>query len=250
LRTRSFLFLAAAVTASVGLGGPAAAASPRHIAFRLVDAGGSGSSRSVAAVPNQFFGGYASTTGAPSMNVTSTFVVPRIKRCGHTNRGIAAVVGGDHTIGGTTSAGLFVGCVNGKARYFPVLDLDGNVKRYRSAAVRAGDRVVLSAKENSVQAAVSLVDMTRSSTTKRLAAGTGSFKDFAVGDEGWTSSSMTWGVPDFGTLRFSKSKLNGHPLGSVALTRYDKTDTVGTVQIKTSPLASDKETFKTVFVHS
>jgi hypothetical protein len=95
-----------------------------------------------------------------------------------------------------------------------------------------------------------VVDKTHPSVTRNLTgAGSSSFSDAGVGDS--IIGEHAPPVPDFGKLNFFKSKINGRALGLASeLTRDNLVSSSDVLEIKTSPLASNKESFTTTFEHS
>jgi hypothetical protein len=229
---RSFLSLtaAAAGTASLGLAGPALAASKGPFSPPQ---------------PSTYQAGYViQSSGFSPLKLTTTFVVPKLKDCSHKNKAIAPAI----FAGEAGGVGLFVGCQNGKARYFPVFRIGSNITKFVSSHAQPGDKIVLTITGNTTHFTASVVDKTRSGVSHKLTGlGQSFFPDPAVVDTQWRN----WPVPDFGVIKFSASKINGHPFGSeLGVTRYNLVKSGSTVQIKTGPFGSDKESFKTTFEHS
>jgi hypothetical protein len=150
----------------------------------------------------------------------------------------------------TSAATLFVGCPNSKPRYFPVLYVNGIKKKYPKAAARPGDKVVLSVRENSRRAVVSVVDKTRLGVSRKLTgSGASLFGRTWIGDLSWPwPGDFQWGVPNFGTLRFSKSKRFGRPFATYHPAGFEPGAAYGDpLQIKISRFSREGESFKTIF---
>lgn len=185
------------------------------------------------------------------MATTTTIVVPKLK-CTTADRAIAAGTG-VVTQAARTSAELFVGCVKGRPKYFPVLIVNGRQINYRALEVHAGDRIALSASESARGARVSVIDKTQKSIKKTITAhGARRVGDPWVGDQAWSDSGKTERVPNFDTLGYSNSKLNGRKLGSSGgkLKRFNRVSMTRKLQIVTGTLARDGESFKTLFKHA
>jgi hypothetical protein len=182
----------------------------------------------------------------------TTFVVPRL-RCGSAFQAIApgleASVG---NVGRTSEAALFVGCRGGRAHYWPRLTLAGKSKNYRAKAAYAGDTIALRVAYDRKRGSVSVTDETHKFEVSRTGAGAGSVYAW-IGDAAWRTSAVSFArVPDFGTLTYRNTKLNGRPLAVAAhfsLVRNVMGTEHGRVQINTSPLASSGKAFSTYFKH-
>lgn len=232
--------LAAAVITLLGLVG-GAVASP--VGYR--------SSRRPEPVPTSRtpqFAGYQVNATGPAVTVTTTVVVPRVKRCGSGARAIAAGV--DALSGGLlASAGVSIGCASGKARYYPVMMEAGTTKTYPSLAARPGDKVTTTIHLTAGNGTLSVVDLTHKRVHKTMTvSGSIGTADPQVGELKLTPA----GIPSFGKLSFSGSKLMGQPFGDYAgeLIRYDMATGAGTVQIKTGNFARGQESFAGTFEHS
>jgi hypothetical protein len=183
------------------------------------------------------------------LTMSATIVLPKLKCASKTQAIVANLNGGGGGRPGS-AAGEFLGCARGKARYFPALAINGSSKLYRRLAARAGDTVVLKLTINSTKTEVSVADKTTKSASKKLTAAGGTGGVCWAGDAPVSSNRGLLGVPNFGTLTFSHTVLNGQPLGTESpLRQYDRYRGK-TLQIKTSRFAGDEETFKTTFKHS
>lgn len=194
--------------------------------------------------------GYDSAgSGMTRVNLTTATVVPRIRKCSRQNNAVTPSVAAFNARSGVSAVGMFVGCQNGKARYFPIFDVDGAVKQYRALAARPGDKLVLHVDWTSTSASVSLVDKTHPGVSKTLMGpGSSSFTGASVGE---SVAPKDPPIPDFGSERFSKSILNGKALGVAPhLERFNMVNASSVLQIKTGPIASNNESFTTTFKHS
>ncbi len=209
---------------------------------------------------DEFFAGYE--WGKNSQNdatgVTTSFVVPPVKNCTQTNTGIlpgvtVAIIPAPRSV-----AGLFVGCSGGRARYFPVLAINGSVSEFKSLRARPGDAIAVTATENENLTRVSVKDRTRTTASKTLTgAGSGNVdatSDPVIGDLAWPLLRNAEGpVPNFGKISFSGSKIDALPLGSYGaeLTHFNLYDdpTLTTLEVSAGNLASNGQSFKTTFVN-
>lgn len=247
MRVRRLACAAAATAASLIPAGAALASPPGPMA---VGSRGAGRSRS-RATPNLVFAGYVINRMRFAVATTTTIVVPKL-RCTTADRAIAAGTG-LVTRAARSSAELFVGCVDGKPQYFPVLIVNGHQTNYKALAVHAGDRIVLSAFESARAARVSVTDETQQSIKKTVTGhGARGVGGPWVGDQAWSNSGTAERVPNFDTLGYSNSKLDGKKLGSTGtkLKRFNRVSTTGKLQITTGRLAHDRESFKTLFKHA
>jgi hypothetical protein len=255
LRFRSLLSLAAVAAVLVQLGstGSAFASSAGQRA-----GGGRGASGSPAGhtqeprANSSSFAGYSLQGGGEgTFTVTTNIVVPKLTCRSGPEQAIAASVGVYNLSGSFSAANLFVGCYRGKALYFPSLRINGANHNYAALKAGAGDKVVLHVSQRASGTVVSVVDNSRTGVKKTLhGAGSQGGNTPWVGDTGWNNPGLL-GVPNFGTINFSGSTLNGRPFGSAgsALARVNRVNGT-TTQITTSAFASNHESFTTVFKHS
>ena len=194
--------------------------------------------------------GHESTASSPTAtSVTTTIVVPTVKKCGQARKVIIPFVAADAGMVGA-AAGLDIHCRNGTVIDFPIFHTGGSHnKAFAHARAHPGDTVVLRLSWNSTRLLLAVVDKTHPSVTRQVTgAGSSSFSHDAIGD------SIIGGnvpVPDFGKVNFSKSKINGRALGLAPGLRRDNLVTMSHVlKIKTSQIANDKESFTTRFEHS
>jgi hypothetical protein len=247
LRVRRLACAAAAGAALLILAGAALGSPPGP-----TTAGGHGSVRShPQATPNLVFAGYLINQLGPVATTTTTVAVPKLK-CTIAERAIAAGTG-IVTRSAHSSAELFVGCVKGKPQYFPVLIVNGHQINYKALEVDVGDRIVLSVGESGRGARASIVDQTQKSIRKTLTGrGARRVGDPWVGDQAWSNSGNAQRVPNFDTLGYSNSKLDGKGLGATGarLERFNRVSPNGKLQIFSGRLARDRESFKTLFKHA
>lgn len=233
----------------LGFAGQASASSLRPLRGWLhpwPTAGSALGDTSAPATPSSFIAGYGSDTTFPSLNLTTTFVVPKVK-CGHKTRELGV---GITTLspGGPQAVLLVTGCQGGTSIYVPVVATSATRKRGRAA--HPGDKVVLHEKANSTSEALSFVDKTHpKATTKLTTTGDTSFSP-AIADYKNTSNGSGYPIPNFGKITFTNTKLNGQPFGTTPLTRFEMVNSSTVIQIATSPFASNNESFKTTFKHS
>lgn len=196
------------------------------------------------------FAGYWSNAKAQgTVSDTTHIVVPSLS-CTSGGGAIAASVG-MYTTNEFSAANLILGCFKGGPQYFPELVVNGLSRNYLKFAAQPGDKVVLHITEGPGRTFVYVDDSTRRFTKSAVGGGSSSVSNPWVGDVGWSSARKKLErVPDFGTLRFSGSTLNGEPFGfAKALQRFERVTApgTGTVQIKTGPFSSYREAFTTTF---
>ena len=199
-----------------------------------------------------FFAGYHAQITRGQFRVMTTFVVPKVTGCGRRETGIAPSAGVFVREAQSSSAAVFVGCHNGKADYFPQLTLNSSSTNYTKVKLHPGDEVVLTTFENANRTIVTVADRTAYTKTTATGAGGTFLGDPFVGDMGWpkANSQNLEPVPNFGKIAFSRSKIGKTPLGSVkALFRDFRVDAhhPSEVEIQTTKLGSDMESFKTIF---
>jgi hypothetical protein len=248
------LGLAAPALASSSLGHPAIAPSD------LLGATTPAISRSaIPTVKSTNLAGYVLAADNGNVAVTTQFVVPTVRGCTKATRAIVPMAGTNATVSSTETvsiAGMFVGCSNGKASYFPSFIVNGSFHNFPSLAAHAGDTVVVKTVEGPKGTVVSVVDKTHKNVNKTLKGAAAQQIDSpAVGAFGWFTSNTSppVGVPQFGKVSFSASKVLGHPFTAYTpfLERSDRYNSkVTTLQIKAGPLGPDGESFTTVFEHS
>jgi hypothetical protein len=187
--------------------------------------------------------GGGTTAGTPK--VAATFKVPKLSGCGAKLRAIDPNVGIYNGSNKLISAGLFVGCSNGKAHYWPSLVVNGNGTNYRKVHAHRGDTIALHVSLSSSKASAWVVDKTRNLKRSAHGAGSSGFSSPYIGDSGWFVNNNLLGVPNFGTLRFRRCVGVG---GGAA--RVNRRTSGGTLQIKTGAFSNSTKAFSTVFKHS
>ncbi len=237
--------------AAVGLG---------FVSPALASSSGRATTASSSAVPTfrAYDAGYAVRSTRSGFRVRASFTVPKI-RCGSQFMAFAPTVAvftsSEHRLNNTSGPSLFIGCYQGRARYFPELVVNGSIKNYlRGSEAHPGDKIILYVSESNVGTFVSAVDQTRHFTRSRSGSGSGSVTFPNVADYDWVRSGRVQPVPNFGKLRFTGAKVNGKPLTAFSsLARYDmwsRGTSGGTLNIATGPIASGGEAFNTFFKHS
>jgi hypothetical protein len=245
--------LAGAAAATLAVAPPALASSGRWGAWRPASTRLAPLSQANSA--SRYFAGWRAESEFSGVTMKTTVVLPKLT-CATTKRAIVPSVGSyfEAVDFAYSSAGMFVGCSRGKARYFPALVMNGEAVNAPGLHAKPGDTVVLTSSVKPAATTLSVLDKTtKSASLKRIGAGVGTngtVFPFA-GDASWPFAATTPdGVPSFGKLKFSHTTENGSPFGTdpgaFAVDRYNGP----TLQISTGPFASDSETFKTVLQHS
>jgi hypothetical protein len=256
MRIRNAVSVAAPVAAALALASSASASPAIGGAARPQVLGSNAASHS--GIPNPFFAGWAVAGGDGRFTETATIVLPKLK-CGKAQQAIDPDVGTDINANSSAdSAGVFVGCVGGKARYFPAFTVEGTFKNFPKLKAKAGDKVVLKEVINTARPGkLSVVDKTTKSASKTVTIPAVTDTDHPwVGDDAWSKNGgMTlWPVPHFGTITFSHTRFLGEQMRKFfphhEMAAFDRYKSPSTLQIKTGKWASDLETFKTVFHHS
>ena len=208
-------------------------------------------------VSSEYFAGYEADIYSDSgQTVTSTMVVPKIKKCTNTDQGLGVGVSLDVNEGDTYSvAGMFVGCYKGKPDYYPFLTINGTETNYTKTAAHPGDKVVMTVSVTDERTVVLAQD--KKAKFKERLAGEGELEGAGypeVGDGYWYFHDDTLaGVPKFGKLSFSDSKVDGESFVAAAdsdLVQYDRYSSSSKLEIATGPFASNGESFKTIFKSS
>jgi hypothetical protein len=148
---------------------------------------------------------------------------------------------------------MFVGCNEGKILYFPAFTLNGQHQNFRNLKAHAGDTVVLTASLQTTGTTLSVVDKTTKRVHKKLTGkGVPQALDPWAGDTSWVNNSEGGlePVPNFGTITFSNTLLDGMPFGLAAGNTQNDRYKHSTLQISTSGFQGDNETFDTVFQHT
>lgn len=198
-----------------------------------------------------FMAGYESRASSlTAVSVTTTFVVPAVKKCGDTKEVIIPAVAARGASHSSAAVGLDIHCRNSKVIYFPIFSADGKIRARAHARAHPGDTVVLRLSWNSTRLSLAVVDKTHPSVTRTLTGmGSTSFSKPGIVDA--IIGNPPAPVPDFGKIAFSKSKINGRALGRApGLTRDNLVNSSHVLQVKTGPIVSNNESFTTTFKHS
>lgn len=234
LRWRAF-WLAAGLTATLGLGQPALASIER------------GANTQTTTLAGLDYNGYIGVPGS----VSAIVVVPKLNCTGTPSAGSAIEVGvGIASV--NSYARLTLACTaQGTARYSPSLVVDGTVKNIGGDAARAGDEVEFAVSQSDTQVTASVVDLTHKFIATANGTGGGTGEGITAGAYPAVSGSASSAVPNFGALAFSSALVNGYPLGSSGTgLQADDLATGSTLQIETTTSAGASESFTTVFKHS
>lgn len=193
-----------------------------------------------------YFNGYIGVPGA----VSAVIEVPRLDCKGTPSAGRAIYVGvGIQSV--SSYARLYVGCTGGGvARYYPSLVVNGVTRNFAGDAAHAGDRIQFAVSQSDSQATDSVIDLTHRFAVTRNGGGSGTGQGITAGEYPVASGSSTYGVPNFGTLAFSSALINGYPFGSAGTGLQADDLSTGSLQIKTTYSAANKEGFAAVFKHS
>ena len=252
------------VTAASASGGGSATTGPGAIGPAGLVAGRGGAllpaikdqaiSRITAALANsRDFAGYQTPVpaGSPTSPATSaaTFTVPTLS-CITATVAIAADAG---VANNTTAsiAGVFVGCVKGKAVYFPSLVANGAEADYTGTRFSAGDVINLSASVTTSGFTAQVTDVTKNVSVTNSITGAGASANVAwVGDDSWFSSTGRLGVPNFGKLKFTNGLIDGTALQTWNPQQWQRVNAKGIVQIATGAFSPAPAAFATYFKHS
>jgi hypothetical protein len=209
--------------------------------------------RTAAPTNNRDFAGYqTAVTAGSATSSAATFIVPTLS-CITADVGIAADAGVAANNFNTASvAGVFIGCVNGKATYFPWLLVNGTEANYTSTHFSAGDVVNLSASVTTSGSTVQVTDVTKNVSVTNTITGAGASANAAwIGDDSWFSSTGTrLGVPNFGKLKYTSCLIDGTALQSWNPQQYQRLNAKGLVQIATGPFSPAPAAFATYYKHS
>lgn len=203
--------------------------------------------------PSTSFAGYnlADYIGVPGA-VSANIVVPPIN-CKGTPPAGSSIYAGVGIASVNSYARLFLGCTpRAKASYYPSLDVNGTIKNIPSHAIHSGDKVEFAVSQSVSQVTVSVIDLTSKFMATSNGSGGGTSEGITAGDYPGLSGGATSKVPNFGTLAFSSSLINGYPFGESPSAHLEVDDlyTGSVLQIKTSYSSTNKEEFVTVFHHS
>src|SRR5262249_44351889 len=160
----------------------------------------------------------------------ASFTLPTLS-CTTANRAIApdAGVGASHNK--VTIALVIMGCLKGKAKYFPGVVTNGKGS-ISGTSFAAGDVIDLTAKVSTNRTKVEVTDVTTGVTVKRR--GVGASSRFAwIGDDpafdGSTGALLH--VPDFGKLTFKDCLIDGTALSATHPQKFQRVNSNRTVQI-------------------
>ena len=207
--------------------------------------------RATAAVTStRTFAGYQTgVTAGSATSSAATFTVPTLA-CTTTPVGITAEAG---VANNTTAsvAGVFVGCANGKAVYFPFLVVNGAEANYTSTHFSAGDVINLSASVTTSGFTVQVTDVTKNVSVTNTITGAGASANAAwIGNNAWvTSAGLLDGVPNFAKLTFSSCLIDGTALQSGNPQKYQRVNRSGVVQITTGGFWPGGTAFTTHYQH-
>jgi hypothetical protein len=243
-----------------GAGGPGSAGSPETTASSSASPAVLGPARSSTDFAGyQYLGG--GTIQASSMTVSADVTVPRVTCSSKKHRAVEASVGMYASDGKFVSAGVFLGCYQKSASYFPVLALTTKNKKYdtHKAAVHPGDLVALtttvmtsgSAASSPGSAVVSVTDKTThvSRTLKGRWTVADGWNGPWVGDTSWLDPKVL-GVPTFRSVTFKHCRLDSGPLDTQSTQGYQRVTTKGVVQIALGSFSPDGQSFTTKYRHS
>ena len=196
------------------------------------------------------FAGYQTgVTAGSATSSAATFTVPTLA-CTTTPVGITAEAG---VANNTTAsvAGVFVGCANGKAVYFPFLVVNGAEANYTSTHFSAGDVINLSASVTTSGFTVQVTDVTKNVSVTNTITGAGASANAAwIGNNAWvTSAGLLDGVPNFAKLTFSNCLIDGTALQSGNPQKYQRVNRSGVVQITTGGFWPGGTAFTTHYQH-
>ena len=210
--------------------------------------------RTAAAVTsNRTFAGYQTgVTAGSATSSAATFTVPTLA-CTTTPVGITAEAGVAANNFKTASvAGVFTGCANGRAVYFPFLVVNGAEANYTSTPFSAGDVINLSANVTTSGVTVQVTDTTKNVSVTNTITGAGASADAAwIGNNAWvTSAGLLDGVPNFAKLTFSSCLIDGTALQSWnPLQKFQRVNRSGVVQIATGGFWPGGTAFTTHYQH-
>lgn len=205
---------------------------------------------------NTDFAGYdfANYVAVPAI-VSATVVMPELKCTAGPERDIWPGVGIDSV---NSFVGMDIFCKQGKAYYYPFMEVEYVTKLYVADAAHRGDKIAFKITESGANVTATVVDETHKFKVTKTGAGSGTGYGIRIGDSSVYEGTTKFGVPNFGTLTFSNALANGSSstpgpfkaLGPSGFNMVTGPGTSGPLQVKTNPFASNGETFATVFKHS
>ena len=195
---------------------------------------------------------FANYIGVPGA-VSAIIVVPNLNCTATPSAGTSMYAGvGIQSV--NSYARLYLACTStGVASYYPSLLVNGTARDVTSDVAHAGDRIELAVSQSDSQVTVSVIDLTHTFNATSNGGGSGTSEGITVGDFPAVSGATTAGVPNFGTLTFTATLVNGYPFGSA--TPGLQTDNLyasstSALDIQTTYSATNREAFTTVFKHS
>jgi hypothetical protein len=236
------------VTAATASGGGGVPIRPGAFSPAGIVAGRGG-----AATPanSRYLAGYQATVTAGSATVaTASFTVPTLS-CTTVDLAISSSVAVPVNNYKTASiAGVFTGCFNGTAVYFPWLAVNGTETNYTATPFAAGDVVDLTTKVSTNRTRVQVTDVTTGVTQKIIGPGASASAAF-IGDSPWfNSSNQLEHVPNFGKLTFKNCLIDGKALGGWHPQAIQRVNSIGTVQIADGGFWPGGTAFSTHYQHS
>jgi hypothetical protein len=196
------------------------------------------------------FAGYqtAVPVGSATTSVAS-FTVPALS-CPTAERGIAPDTGIAVGSKGVSVALVVIGCVNGKAVYFPGLVVNGTGKDYPKSPFAVGDVIDLTVKVSTNRTRVQVEDVTTGVTRKIIGAGARARVAWIGVDPTVNNARKLLHVPDFGKLTFKNCLVDGKALAGWHPHAYQRVNSRGTVQISVGGFWPGGTAFTTHYRHS
>lgn len=190
--------------------------------------------------------GYILTTPPASSSVKATFSVPTLT-CTSTNSGIAI---GAFVFSSTQlyAAAVFAECTSGTASYTGVLQAAKKTEA-TTFTPAPGDVIKVSASLSASSSTVTLKDISQSQSATLTKTG-GTPADTMAGMDALSTSKSQLPVPDFGTVSFSKGKIDGETVAASGAQAFNMETSGGVLQIKTSALDSTGRSWTETFKHS
>jgi hypothetical protein len=177
------------------------------------------------------FAGYqTAVTAGSATSSAASFTVPALS-CTMATRAIAPY-GGVEANKTYSAAGVFTGCIKGKAVYYPALVVNGKETDYTTTPFSAGDAIKFDTSVTTSGTTVQVTNVTKGVTKKLTGPGASASTAF-IGDSGWANSTGTalLDVPDFGTVTFTNCLIDGKALTSRNPGEYLRANPAGIVQI-------------------
>lgn len=194
--------------------------------------------------------GYARRLAPATSSASTTFLVPRLA-CPASGLLGAAPGAFIFTHSGSTAnlsgASVFIVCQNGTTFYQAETIVNGKVTALPVTAAR-GDKVITTVSVSATKVSVTLNDATRHLSYTRTGSGTTPVQ-VLDGIDSLNSGSTQLGVPNFGTLVFSSSSIDGKTLGAAAAKPIDRKSATH-VEITTGSLDATGTRFTETFRHA